>query len=70
MVVKQINIDRFVNSGSNPPTVIDYGTNILGVVNLPFDISPDYIQNPELIKLGTHETTVTAPKIVTDKLCQ
>ena len=66
--LKQINIDRFVNSGSNPPTVIDYGTNILGVVNLPFDISPDYIQNPELIKLGTHETTVTAPKIVTDKL--
>ena len=66
--LKQINIDRFVNSGSNPPTVIDYGTNILGVVNLPFNIAPEYIQDPELIKLGTHETTVTAPKVVTDKL--
>lgn len=66
--LKQINIDRFVNSGSNPPTVIDYGTNILGVINLPFNINPDFIQNPELIKLGTHETTVTAPKVVTDKL--
>lgn len=66
--LKQINIDRFVNSGSNPPTVIDYGTNILGVINLPFNINPDYIQDPELIKLGTHETTVTAPKVVTDKL--
>ena len=66
--LKQINIDRFVNSGANPPTVIDYGTNILGVINLPFNINPDYIQDPELIKLGTHETTVTAPKVVTDKL--
>lgn len=66
--LKQINIDRFVNSGSNPPTVIDYGTNILGVINLPFNITPEYIQDPELIKLGTHETTVTAPKVVTDKL--
>ena len=66
--LKQINIDRFVNSGSNPPTVIDYGTNILGVINLPFNINPDLIQNPELIKLGTHETTVTAPKVITDKL--
>ena len=64
--LKQINIDRFVNSGAN--TVIDYGTNILGVINLPFNINPDLIQEPELIKLGTHETTVTAPKIVTDKL--
>lgn len=66
--LKQINIDRFVNSGSNPPTVIDYGTNILGVINLPFNIRPDLIQDPELIKLGTHETTVKAPKIKTDKL--
>lgn len=66
--LKQINIDRFVNSGANPPTVIDYGTNILGVINLPFNINPDFIQDPELIKLGTHETTVTAPKVVTDKL--
>lgn len=66
--LKQINIDRFVNSGANPPSIIDYGTNILGVINLPFNISPDYIQDPELIKLGTHETTVTAPKIKTDKI--
>lgn len=66
--LKQINLDRFVNSGANPPTVIDYGTNILGVINLPFDIGNEFIQDDELIKLGAHETTVTAPKIVTDKL--
>lgn len=66
--LKQINIDRFVTNGGNPPSVIDYGTNILGVINLPFNIAPEYIQDPELIKLGTHETTVTAPKVVTDKL--
>ena len=66
--LKQINIDRFVTVGTNPPSTIDYGTNILGVINLPFNINPDLIQAPELIKLGTHETTVTAPKIVTDKL--
>lgn len=66
--LKQINVDRFATIGTTPPTVIDYGTNILGVINLPFNISPDYIQDPELIKLGVHETTVTAPKVVTDKL--
>lgn len=66
--LKQINIDRFVTSGINPPTVIDYGVNILGVINLPFNIDPDLIQDPELIKLGTHGTTVTAPKVITDKL--
>lgn len=66
--LKQINIDRFETVGTSPPTTIDYGDNILGVINLPFNINSDYIQNPELIKLGTHETTVTAPKIVTDKL--
>lgn len=66
--LKQINIDRFVTIGGNPPSTVDYGTNILGVINLPFNIRPEYIQDPELIKLGTHETTVTAPKVVTDKL--
>lgn len=66
--LKQINKDRFVTDGGNPPSVIDYGTNILGVINLPFNIDSEYIQNPELIKLGTHETTVSAPKISTDKL--
>lgn len=63
--LKQINIDRFVRNGD---TVIDYGTNILGVINLPFSIKSDFIQDDELIKLGTHETTVKAPKISTDKL--
>ena len=66
--LKQINMERFVTNGRNPPSVIDYGTNIFGVINLPFNIAPEYIQDPELIKLGTHETTVTAPKVMTDKL--
>lgn len=66
--LKQINIDRFATVGTSPPTTIDYGDNILGVINLPFNINPDLVQAPELIKLGRHETTVTAPKVVTDKL--
>lgn len=66
--LKQINIDRFETVGTSPPTLIDNGVYILGVINLPFTINPEYIQNPELIKLGKHETTVTAPKISTDKL--
>ena len=66
--LKQINIDRFVTDGGNPPSVIDYGVNILGVINLPFEIDSSYIQESETIKLGTHETTVTAPKISVDKL--
>lgn len=66
--LKQINIDRFETVGTSPPTTIDYGVNILGVINLPFNINPDLLQAPELIKLGRHETTVTAPKISIDKL--
>ncbi len=66
--LKKINKDRFVNSGSNPPSVIDYGVNILGVINLPFEIDSNYIQEAETIKLGSHETSVQAPKIAVDKL--
>lgn len=66
--LSQINRDRFTTDGGNPPSVVDYGDNILGVINLPFDIDPVYIQEPETIVLGTLTTTVTAPKISTDKL--
>lgn len=66
--LKQINKDRFVTNGGNPPSVIDYGVNILGVINLPFEIDSSHIQDAETIKLGTHETSVQAPKIAVDKL--
>ncbi len=66
--LKKINKDRFVSSGGNPPSSIDYGVNILGVIDLPFNIDPEFILEPETIKLGTLETSVSAPKISTDKL--
>lgn len=64
----QINKDRFVTVLNNTPNVVDYGVNILGVINLPFEIDAEYILEPEKIKLGTLETNVIAPKISTDKL--
>lgn len=66
--LKQINKDRFVTNGGNPPSTIDYGVNILGAINLPFEIDSSYIQEAETVKLGKHETSVKAPKIAVDKL--
>ncbi len=66
--LQQINKDRFYATPAPNVEIIDYGTNILGVIKLPFDISSDHIQNDELIRLGSHITTVSAPKIDTDKL--
>lgn len=64
--LSKINSERFGNTIDNG--ILDYGVNILGVINLPLEIPEEFIQEPETIKLGTHSTEVTAPKISTDKL--
>lgn len=64
--LSKINTERFVETTDNG--VLDYGVNILGVINLPLEIPKKYIQESELIRLGKHSTEVTAPKISTDKL--
>ena len=64
--LSKINKERFVSIPDKG--IIDYGVNILGVINLPLEIPEKYIQESELIRLGTHSTEVTAPKISTDKL--
>lgn len=66
--LQQINKDRFVATAAPNVQILDYGVNILGVLKLPFNISSDHIQNDEVIKLGSHTTTVSAPKIDVDKL--
>lgn len=66
--LQQINKDRFYASAAPNIQLIDYGVNILGVIKLPFNISPNHIQDDEVIKLGSHTTTVSAPKIDVDKL--
>ncbi len=66
--LQQINKDRFVATAAPNVQIIDYGVNILGVIKLPFNINSDHIQNDEVIKLGSHTTTVSAPKIDVDKL--
>jgi len=63
--LSKINTKRF---GNTIDKFLDYGVNILGVINLPLEIPEKFIQKPETIKLGTHSTEVTAPKISTDKL--
>ena len=64
--LSKINSERFITTIDKP--MVDYGINILGVINLPLEIPKEYIQKPEIIKLGEHSTTVTAPKISIDKL--
>lgn len=64
--LSKINTERFVHTVDNG--ILDYGVNILGVINLPLEIPEEYIQESELIRLGTHSTEVTAPKISADKL--
>lgn len=66
--LQQINKDRFYASAAPNIQLIDYGVNILGVIKLPFNISANHIKDDEVIKLGSHTTTVSAPKIDTDKL--
>lgn len=66
--LQQINKERFYATAAPNVQLIDYGVNILGVIKLPFNINANHIKDDEVIKLGSHTTTVSAPKIDVDKL--
>lgn len=69
--LRQINNDRFVVQGlgsGEGVEFLDYGNFILSVLKLPFAIPEDSFLEPELIKLGVKETTVSAPLLNTDNL--
>lgn len=48
--------------------ITDYGTYILGVLQLPFEIDASYVLSESNVVLGGFETTVPAPAISTDYL--
>lgn len=59
-----INNERFVADGLGE--VRDYGSFILSVLQLPFDVPEDYILNDELVQLSSLQTSVEAPKLNND----
>lgn len=65
-----VNGKRFttVTGASGETSVYDYGQFILSVLQLPFNIDPDIILQPENIMLATLNTKVPAPKLSTDKI--
>lgn len=63
--LQTINEERFVSVGGTP---FDYGQFIIGLIELPFKLPDDYVTSEDLIKLGTLETSVSAPSIVSDKV--
>lgn len=64
--MRMINVERFRPIDMEGNTT-DYGVNIIGLVNLPFEVDSSYLLNPENILLGTLSTNVTAPKIKSDR---
>ena len=64
----ELNKVRFktVDITSSNDAVYDFGQFILGIIELPFAIDPEYIGNPEPIKLANMDTLVSAPVIKTD----
>ena len=63
--LQTINEDRFVSVSGTP---FDYGQFIIGLIELPFKLPDDYVTSADLIKLGTLETSVSAPSITSDKV--
>lgn len=64
--MRMINVERFQPIDMEGNTT-DYGVNIIGFVNLPFEVDSSYLLNPENILLGTLSTQVIAPKIKSDR---
>lgn len=67
--LKQINVDRYsVVTTSQGTQILDYGVNILGLIAIPLTLPSDFIQDDENVVLGTKQTNVTAPKLISDQL--
>lgn len=64
-IITDINDVRFQQSGD---TVIDYGDYILGLIQLPFAIDPEKLDEVGNIQLGNFDTQVEAESIKVDRL--
>ena len=66
-ILSSVNKERFVTiAGSDTP--FDYGQYILSVLQFPFEIPSYQILPPENIQLANRQLTITANKVVTDKI--
>lgn len=69
-IMKVVNKERwqYVKVGTDTVEYRDYGTSIISLLSLPFDIDPAVILAPESIQLAEKGLSVKAPKISVDSL--
>ena len=69
-IMKVVNKERwqYVKVGTDTVEYRDYGTSIVSLLSLPFDIDPSVILAPESIQLAEKGLSVEAPKISVDSL--
>lgn len=61
-----LNVERFQPINIEGGTT-DFGVNIIGLINLPFEVEADKLLEPENIIMGTLQTQVIAPKLKSDR---
>lgn len=64
--MRMLNIERFQPANMEGMTT-DFGVNIIGLINLPFEVEADKLLDPENIIMGTLQTQVIAPKLKSDR---
>ena len=69
-IMRKVNKERWklVDTGAETVEYVDYGSSIVSLLALPFDIDPDVILQPEPIQLADESLRVLAPKLAVDKL--
>lgn len=64
--MRMLNVERFQPINIEGGTT-DFGVNIIGLINLPFEVEADKLLEPENIIMGTLQTQVIAPKLKSDR---
>lgn len=64
--MRMLNVERFQPINIKGGTT-DFGVNIIGLINLPFEVEADKLLDPENIIMGTLQTQVIAPKLKSDR---
>lgn len=69
-IMKVVNKERwqYVETGAETVEYRDYGTSIISLLALPFDVDPSVIMAPESIQLAEKGLSVEAPKLSVDSL--
>lgn len=69
-IMKVVSKERwqYVETGAETVEYRDYGTSIISLLALPFDVDPSVIMAPESIQLAEKGLSVKAPKLSVDSL--